>query len=200
MPLAVPFNYSFTDRVWCMCAVAGTSRTWKKNVALTEGFSKISGAPCPLLEQREAEQSDKTACPRAATKARAETITGYGNFQLLPQKHLVLLHIFDFLSSGPRGHHLHLSLPCNELICLNRTGHMRTMKGGRPRGAGGMVQKELGMICWESKLLWKSRHGRYLASSFGPRLKSENLSLPTWSNLSLLRWFAALLFYWSKME
>lgn len=74
------------DRVWCVCAVAGTSRTWKKNVALTEGFSKISGAPFPLLEQWETEQSDKTACPKAATKAWAETITGYSNFQLLPQK------------------------------------------------------------------------------------------------------------------
>lgn len=71
-----------------------------------------------------------------------------------------------------------------ELICHNRTGPMRTMKGEHPRGAGGMVQKELGMICWESKFLWKSRNGRYLASSFGPRLKSESLSLPTWSTLT----------------
>lgn len=146
-------------RVWCMCAVAGTSRTWKKNMALTEGFSKIRGAPCPLLEQQEAEQSDKTACPRVTTKAWAETITGYGNFQLLPQNHFVLLHTFDFLSPAPGGHHPHLSLPCNELICPNRTGHMRPWRVNMEQELEEWLQKELSLISWEAKLLWKSRNG-----------------------------------------
>lgn len=178
-----------------MCDVAGTSRTWKKNVALTEGFSKISGAPCPLLEQWETEQSDKTACPRAATKAWAETITVYANFQLLPQKHLVLLHVFDFLSPGPGDHHPHLSLAYIELICLNRTGHMRTMKGEHPKGAG---HDMLGGKIAVRKQAWGP--GRYLVSSFGPKLELESLSLPTWSTLILVYWFATLLFSWSKIK
>lgn len=48
---------------------------------LTECFTEINEVPCPLLEQQEAEHSDKTACPRAATKAQAEILTGYGSLQ-----------------------------------------------------------------------------------------------------------------------
>lgn len=62
------------------------------------------------------------------------------------------------------------------------------------------LQKDLDMICWEAKLLWKNRPERYLASSSGPRLELGSLSLPTWSSLSLLHWFATLLFSWFKIK
>lgn len=122
------------------------------------------------------------------SKSSHQPITGYGNVQFLPQNHLVLLHVFDFLSSGTGDHHPHLSLPCNELICLNRTGHMRTMKGEHPTGAGGMVTKGAGHDTRGGKIAMEKqawRAGRYVDSSFGPRLESETVSpCPLWAALA----------------
>lgn len=78
-----------------------------------------------------------------------------------------------------------------------------TMKGEHGTGAGGMVTEgaeldKLGGKIAVEKQEWGP--GRYLASSWGPRLESESLSLPTWSSLNLLHWFATLLFSWSKMK
>jgi len=68
-----------------------------------------------------------------------------------------------FLCSVPRDHHSQLSLPCNEHICLSRTGRGRTVKGEHPCAAKSHCKSDyktkLGMICWEAKLQWKGRHG-----------------------------------------
>lgn len=74
---------------------------------------------------------------------------------------------------------------------------MRTMKGEHPTGAGGMVTKGAGHDTRGGKIAMEKqawRPGRYVASSFGPRLESESLSLPASSSLSLLHGFATLLF------
>lgn len=125
---------------------------------------------------------------------------GLWQFSASPSKNTLFCYTpLIFLSPGPGHHHPRLSLPCNELICFNRTGHMRTMKGERITEAGGMVTKGAGPDMLGGKIAVEKQAwgpGRYLPSSFGPRLESESLSLPTWS---LLDWFATLLFSWSRI-
>lgn len=109
-------------------------------------------------------QSDKTACPRATTKAQAEILTGYGSVQFLPQNHLALLLIFGFLSSVPGDHHPHLSLPCNEHVCLNRTGHVRITKGERP-----CISKSSCKGDYKNKLGYAGKQNCYGKAGMGSR-------------------------------
>lgn len=113
-------------------------------------------------------QSDKTARPRAATKAQAEILTGYGSFQFLPQNPLALLLTFGFLSSVPRDHHPHVSLPAvstSASIGRDAWEVQRVNISVFPRVAARVItKKSWAWYAGKQNCCGKAGVGRYLAS------------------------------------